>query len=381
MASTERAGGFVARLAGFCDLLRSRGVSVGMDAELDAGRCVSHIRALRREDFYLACRTALVKRPEDLDAFDEAFADYWRGAADPHGPRPRDAGAPTPREGPSEEAPGEWGTPSGQEGDGPPRDRVQLLLYSPAGTPGDHALEPLPREALGTAIRVARRFRRWAATVPGRRYGPGHGGRIDFRRTVRSSLRSGGEWVALRRRQRKNARARFVVLWDTSGSMQGHGSLVLGVVYGLLRAEPSTQVVAFSTELEVLTPHLRGRPYREVLSEAARRLARKGTGTRIGRCLAEFNRLHGRMVDGRTTVLIVSDGWDLGDLDLLERELRILRRRAHLLLWVNPYADRPDFQPEVAGMKRALPHVDRLMPPAALAERGMYRAHFGPGGT
>ncbi|MEE9593324.1 MAG: VWA domain-containing protein, partial [Thermoplasmata archaeon] len=118
-------------------------------------------------------------------------------------------------------------------------------------------------------------------------------------------------------------------------------------------------------------------PYRQAVHYVSEKLDRAGGGTQIGRCLADFQRHHGSTVDGRTVVLILSDGWDVGSLDLLEDQMASLRRRAFLLLWMNPYAERPDFHAEVAGMRRALPHVDLLIPPTALTRRDQHARYFG----
>lgn len=382
MRLKEGGQGFARRLVGFCQLLRARGLPVGLAEELDLARSLRHVEVLRREDFYLACRTALVKRPEHLTPFDAAFAAFWGSEAgsDEGTSSPERVRALDPFPHPAGDLEAVWGTPAppardpGSEGVG--TGTFHLMVYSPAAAAGERHLELLSREELARIKRLARRFRRWAATLRGRRYRPSRRGPVDFRRTTRSSLRHGGEWVRIQRRQRKVSRSRLVLLWDVSGSMEGHAPLILGVIYGLLQSVPATQVFTFSTGLEPVTSHLRGRPYRQAVRELPRRLSRAGTGTRIGQCLADFNRRFRGLVDARTTVLVLSDGWDLGDLDLLERELRALRRRCHRLLWVNPYAHRPDFRPEVAGMKRALPHVDLLVPPTAFAERDAYAESF-----
>ncbi|MFQ6012066.1 MAG: VWA domain-containing protein [Thermoplasmata archaeon] len=373
------------RLAGFFDLLRTRGLPVGLGEELDLARALEHVDQLRRQEFYLACRTILVKRAEDMPAFEEAFGEYWSR----YGSLP--GASPPRREGPSSRPPVSpppdnvreaWGTHRGRVQAGRRRvawsiDRLHLLVYSPDAPPGPRHLEMPRRSQLDTMKRLARRFRRWAATVEGRRRVASRRGAVDFARTARASLRFGGEWLAVRRHRRMLQRTRLVVLWDVSGSMEGHGPLLLGIMYALLRAIPSTQLFAFSTELWPLTMVLRGRPYREAFRLVAEKLVRAGGGTQTGRCLADFQRHHGSTVDRRTVVLILSDGWDVGNLDLLEDQLASLRRRAFLLLWMNPYAERPDFQPEVAGMKRARPYVDLLFPPTALARRDHYTRYFG----
>lgn len=381
----EHPGSLTHRLAGFSPFLRARGISVGLGEELDLARALEHVDPLDRGAFYLASRTTLVKRPEDLPTFQAAFEAYWWGAGemDHQGPPVRPSRPPVrpPPDG-VEEA---WGTPtfpSGEpQGSAVRLERLRLLVYSPDAPPGRRQVEGLDRGQLDSLKRLARHFRRWAATIGGRRRVSSRKGDIDFPRTTRASLRSGGELLAVRRHRRKLQRTRLVVLWDVSGSMEGHGPLLLGIVYALLRAIPSTRLFAFSTDLQPLTSLLRGRTYRDASRLVSEKLERAGGGTQIGRCLAEFQRDHGATVDRRTIVLILSDGWDVGRLDLLESQIATLARRASLLLWVNPYADRHDFQPEVAGLKRALPYLDLLVPPSAFVDPKAFRRWFGPART
>ena len=381
----EHPGSLTHRLAGFFPFLRAREISVGLGAELDLARALEHVDPLDREAFYLASRTTLVKRPEDLPTFQTAFEAYWLGAGEMDLPGPVALPSRPPVAPPPDNVKEAWGTPTFPSGD--PRrstvwmERLRLLVYSPDAPPGRRQGELLDRGQLDSLKRRARQFRRWGATIGGRRRVPSRKGDIDFPRTTRASLRSGGELLAVRRYRRKLQRTRLVVLWDVSGSMEGHGPLLLGIVYALLRAIPSTRLFAFSTDLQPLTSVLRGRSYRDASRLVSEKLERAGGGTQIGRCLAKFQRDHGATVDRRTIVLILSDGWDVGRLDLLESQMATLARRASFLLWVNPYADRPDFRPEVAGLRRALPYLDLMVPPSAFVDPKAFRRWFGPART
>lgn len=376
----DQPGRLAHRLAGFFPFLRTRGLTIGLGEGLDLAGALDHVDSLQREDFHLACRTTLVKRPQDLPVFEEAFAEYWSmGGTGSHGDSEREPLLRPPVSPPPDNIQARWGTPAFRTGTGrlPEGKDLRLLVYSPDAPPGPRRAEFLKRSELDGMLRVARRFRRWAATIEGRRRVPSRVGAVDFPRTTRASLRFGGELLTVRRRRRKLQRTRLVILWDVSGSMEGHRPWLLGIVYALLRAIPATRLFAFSTDLQHLTGLLRGRPYRDVVRLVGERLERAGGGTQIGRCLATFQEDYGATIDPRTVVLILSDGWDVGNLELLEDRVASLRRRASLLLWVNPFAERPGFRPEVAGMKRAAPYVDLLVPPSALSEPEAYRRWFG----
>jgi uncharacterized protein with von Willebrand factor type A (vWA) domain len=376
----ERPGRLTTRLAGFFPFLRAQGIAVGLGEELDLARALEHVNPLEKGEFYLASRTTLVKRPEDLTTFDSAFETYWSTAGETDLPQPPASPPEVPISPPPDNVRDAWGTTTYQsrESRSAKAAQLRLMIYSPDAPPGPREPELVSRGRLGKVIRVARRFRRWAATVEGRRRVPRRKGNIDFPRTIRGSLRSGGELLAVRRQGRKLQRTRLVILWDVSGSMEGHGPMFLALVYALLRTTPSARLFAFSTDLQPLTSGLRGRPYREAARIVHEKLQRAGGGTQIGRCLADFQRDYGTTVDRKTVVLILSDGWDVGRLNLLERQMASLARRAALLVWVNPYAEREEFHPEVAGMRRALPYVDLLVPPSAFLEMKAFSHWFGP---
>ncbi|MFQ5918672.1 MAG: VWA domain-containing protein [Thermoplasmata archaeon] len=376
----DRPGRFADRVAGFFPFLRTRGIAVGLGEELDLAKALEHVDPLQRGEFHLASRTTLVKRHADIPAFDAAFEAYWSSAAGSEPPAPPPSYPRLPVTLPPDNVGEAWGTTAYRLGEEQRTraDQLRLLIYSPNAPPGQRKAELISRSQLSSVRRVARRFRRWAATVEGRRRVPRRKGDIDFPRTIRGSLRSGAELLAVRRQGRKLQRTRLVILWDVSGSMEGHGPLLLAIVYGLLGASPSTRLFAFSTELQPLTSELRGRSYRDAARLVQEKLQRAGGGTQIGRCLADFQRDHGLTLDRRTVLLILSDGWDVGRLDLLERQMASLARRAALLLWVNPYAERDEFHPDVAGMRRALPYIDLLVPPSAFVEMKAFSQWFGP---
>lgn len=378
MASEGRpAGTFGPRLVSFCRRLRALGLPIGLGEELDLANATSHIEALDRQDFRLACMVTLVKRPEDLARFEATFEEYWGSAGGGATPPPTSSAEAPPA--PPPRYPGVLPLPWGSPGEVTKATAATpwIFRYSPEAPPRGGGIPALPHRQLEPMRRLARRFRRHMATLQGRRHRSGRRGQVDFPRTFRASLRSGGEVLALRRRRRRLQRARLVILWDVSGSMEDHAPLLFALVHALLRAIPSARAFAFSTDVEPLSALLRGRGYREALATASPRLAQAKGGTRIGRCLAEFHRRHGHLIDRRTTVMVMSDGWDLGDLDLLRGEMAELHRRSQTLMWVNPYCDGPGFVPAVAGMRAAQPYVDILIPPGALVERSTYEVYFG----
>ena len=184
-----------------------------------------------------------------------------------------------------------------------------------------------------------------------------------MRDTVRQSLRHGAEWVELRHERPLPRRANFVILWDVSGSMREHESRFFGLAHALESVSRSARVFAFSTRIEEITSDVRRWGYRRATAVIARRVSGADGGTRIGRSLREFADRYGETLRERTTLVILSDGWDLGETDMVAQEVARLARRTHRIAWVTPYTRRPGFEPRVGALRAALGDIDFLLGP------------------
>jgi uncharacterized protein with von Willebrand factor type A (vWA) domain len=184
----------------------------------------------------------------------------------------------------------------------------------------------------------------------------------DLRATTRASLRQGGELLERRWREPTQRPRRLVLVLDVSGSMAPYARMLLQYVQASVAARARVEAFAFGTHLTRLTHELGGRDPDLALHRAAERVTDWSGGTRIGASLSTLNREHGRRIGRGAFVVILSDGWDRGDPEALAAELGRLRRTAHRLVWLNPLAADPRFEPLARGMRAAMPHVDRLLP-------------------
>jgi uncharacterized protein with von Willebrand factor type A (vWA) domain len=202
-----------------------------------------------------------------------------------------------------------------------------------------------------------------------RRLRPGRGPRLDLRRTLRSSLRRGGEVLGFARR-RPRIRARpLVVLADVSGSMEPYARLLLVFARALAASHDArVEAFVFGTRLTRVTRALRTGDPEAALRAVAQEAPDWGGGTRMGDALRAFNlRWSRRIRAGGAVVLLISDGWDRGDPDLLGEEMARLQRSCHRLVWLNPLLGAPDYEPLVRGLRVALPFVDDFLPIQHLA--------------
>jgi uncharacterized protein with von Willebrand factor type A (vWA) domain len=339
--------------------LRERGVRVGIGELLAAHRALAAVDAASREEAFHALRATLCSSQRDHEAFAAAFADVFGAEPDPArdalsglGQIPRQvlprAAVPMPARERTEleqlePVPAAWSD-------------VELLRekdfaeYSDAERAGARRL--LARLAARGPTRVSRRTR------PVRR----RGHIPDLRATTRLSLRQGGELLERRWRAPTRRPRRMVLVLDVSGSMAPYARMLLQYVQASVAARSRVEAFAFGTQLTRLTHELAGRDPDAALRRAAERVTDWSGGTRIGASLATLNREHGRRIGRGAFVVILSDGWDRGEPEELAAELGRLRRTAHRLVWLNPLAAHPRYEPLTRGMRAAMPHMDRLLP-------------------
>ena len=154
---------------------------------------------------------------------------------------------------------------------------------------------------------------------------------------------------------------------DVSGSMTPYARMLLQYMHASVAARRRVEAFVFGTRLTRITNELEGRDHDRALGRATAAVSDFSGGTRIGAALAELNRTHGRRIGRGAVVVILSDGWDRGEPELLDAEMARLRRSAHRLVWLNPLAAHPDFEPLTRGMRAAVPHTDELLAGNSLA--------------
>ncbi|MBI2461924.1 MAG: VWA domain-containing protein, partial [Candidatus Rokubacteria bacterium] len=232
-------------------------------------------------------------------------------------------------------------------------------------------------DQLDEVARLAARIARRLATRRSRRRRPARRGpEVDLRRTMRLAL-TRGEPVELARREKKRQKTKVVVLCDVSGSMDLYSRFLLQFLYALQNQFARMETFVFATTLSRITDELRGQPYRVALERLGRVRDWSG-GTKIGDSLQAFDAGWRWLLDRRTVVVILSDGWDTGEPELLAEALRRIRRRAARLIWLNPLLGNLDYQPLTQGMAAALPHLDLFAPAHNLESLRALARHLRP---
>lgn len=350
----------------FGRVLRGAGIPVSPGQGRSFVQALEWVDLGRRDQVFHTGRSLLVHRQEDLALYEVIFNRFFR-------------------------PPGEGGLPSGFEAPQTPRQRprertpVEVLSFLTGGSKSDDAevdvadrsgtfsshevlqskdFSAMTDEELAAVRRLIAETRWRASLRRTRRLVPdSRGSRLHLRRMLREAAKHGGVMIDLAHLSRKIKQRPVVLLADISGSMERYSRLLLQFFYGMSHSLQRVESFVFGTRLTRITPQLKLRNIDRALESAGAEVVDWSGGTRIGDSLQVFNQQWSRRVLRRgAVVIVVSDGWERGDVTTLRREIRYLAHRCHRLIWLNPLLGSPGYQPLVEGMSAALPFVDDFLP-------------------
>jgi uncharacterized protein with von Willebrand factor type A (vWA) domain len=340
----------------FGRVLHEAGIEVGPGRVQDALRGLDAVDLASQDDVYWTLRQTLASRQEELDLFDRAFR-AWFLRSPVEAPRRSVVLGVVER--------GSGGGATGDDGRGEPADDSSLVL----GTSTRELLRQkdfaamTPDEFQQVKLLIAEIAHERPTRTSRRRYPDPRGDMLDIRRLVRRSLRTGGDPLERPFRARKSVERKLVLLCDVSGSMALYTRALLLFLHAAVGSGRGVEAFAFGTRLTRLTVDLARRDAEAALEHATAAAVDWGSGTRIGASLRELNEVYGRRALTRGAVAVVlSDGWEREDNELLGREMARLHRVAYAVVWVNPMKGSPDYEPLAGGMRAALPFVDRFLP-------------------
>jgi uncharacterized protein with von Willebrand factor type A (vWA) domain len=345
-------------------MLRHAGLQVGTDRLVTLSEALQLIDLGSRTEVRAACRAVLIERQEDIAIFDSLFDEFWTS---------RRATLAETNKGTDDSRPrGPDGAPESQAGtdstlDAP--DSIGLMTWSDLERISARDFSELTDSELAVVrsalSRLAwnieqRRTRRWVT---------GRGSRVDLRRALARSLRTGGEITTLPRRRRRTRRRPVVLLCDVSGSMEQYTRTLLLFAHTLSRSTGDVEAFLFATRLTRITHELRAPTPDAAMAAVSRAVKDWSGGTRIGDALRTFHqRWRRRTLHGSAVVILISDGWDRGDPRVLADQIARLHRSCHRLVWLNPLIGTIDYAPLTRGLQAALPFVDDFLPVRTLRD-------------
>ncbi len=368
---TEPAGYLLHNLILFGRMLRSLGLPLQPGAVQDFLRAIEWIGIEAKEDFYWAAQSLFVLRAEDLPIFDRAFEQFWSRQNRTDTMLPYGRSEPTHRKPSKDLSAGSEKSfllrdMAGMEelSDDHPISAHQTFSYSPDEVLRHKDFGELSADEIREAKRLMADLTWNLGERRSRRWRPGKLRLIDFHRTFRESLKNEGEVLRLARRRQRMRPRPLIVLADVSGSMERYTGMLLYFVVGLARSlNHPIETFLFSTRLTRVSRQLRSRNIERVLHDISHTVPDWSGGTRIGQALKTFNYEWARRVLGRkAVVLLISDGWDRGDIGLLRREMARLQRSCYRLIWLNPLIGSAEYEPLTRGIQAALPYVDDFLP-------------------
>jgi len=377
------------KLAAFLKTLRDNGFAVGLAEGRDAASLMASGYAAKPGLLRSAMKHLFSARKSDWEKFDGLFDAFWLGKRVRS--RSMTAGAAKAANSPSLKNLQDTGDTRGSS---TAMDQVPSADDAPEERGGEGRMEGASRaenlsevdfrkladpdqiaQAHEAAARLAKAMR---TRLTRRDLARRRGYRLDLRRTIHRNISHGGVPISLVKRQRKDKPLRLVMLLDASGSMSLYTGVFLRFIHGVLDEFREAEAFLFHTRLAHVSDAMKERDAARALDRLSILAQGAGGGTRIGESLATFNRQHAaRVVHSRTCVMIVSDGYETGDANLLGREMAALAKRCRRIVWLNPMMAWQGYAPVAAGIRAALPHVDLYAPANTLKSLAALEPYLG----
>ncbi len=369
--SSIRGRGTLPNMMAFARALKQLGVKVSLSQVIDAGRSAELVDIGAKEEFRELLRSNLISQKEDFPVFDMVFDCFWCEQSYERVPMDTLDIEGTPTESKAEQQGGdedgfEEAIAETTAQENVPLDNLEELsipTYSPQellnrkdfSEMGVDESRAIARAILLIATKIATQISR-------RKKRARKGTTVDPRWTMRRSMKYGGELIELVTRKRRIKKTKVVLLCDVSGSMDCYSRFLIQFMYGLQNELWGVETFVFSTSLSRITHLIRTKDIANALEKISGSILGWSGGTNIGRSLHTFNRdFAPSMVTHRTVAVIISDGWDRGDVSLLEREMQDLKRRCKKIIWLNPLLASDNYEPLCKGMQAALPYLDLFL--------------------
>jgi uncharacterized protein len=368
--SAVRGQGTLPNLLAFGRALKELGVKVSLSQVIDVSRAVEFVDLADKGDFRALLRSNLISQKEDFPVFDMLFDCFWREQSYERVPMETLEIQGTPTESGAQEGGDEEGleeavaeTVATENVPLENLDEFSIPTYSPQELLNRKDFSEMGVEESRAIARAILLIATKIATQISRRKKLGRKGNVvDPRWTMRRNMKYGGEIIDLVNRKRRIKKTRVVLLCDVSGSMDCYSRFLIQFMYGLQNELWGVETFVFSTSLSRITHLIRTKDIANALEKISGSILGWSGGTNIGRSLHTFNRNFApSMVTHRTVVVIISDGWDRGDVSLLEREMQDLKRRCKKIIWLNPLLASDNYEPLCKGMQAALPYLDLFL--------------------
>ncbi|OQP66115.1 vWA domain-containing protein [Niastella populi] len=352
---TNRLTSLPQNIVQFCRYLRQHGFTVGIEEETMILQSLQQFDYTSAESFFLLLKMIICRSKSNLDDFDEHFRQYWKRLDKQLDAKTK---ATAKKKQPAPQA--QFASLSAWLKGNQKKETEETASYSIRESLSQKDFSAVPDNEVAELMKCIRSLARRLAAKANRRYeGTNRINLPDLRQTLRKNLRRGGELIDIMHRRPKRNRVKLLMLCDVSKSMELYSAFLLQFMYAFQQVYQRMETFTFSTALQRLTPMLQQKHFGEALEWLSAGNEGWNSGTRIGESLHAFvNDYSHKLIDSKTIVIICSDGWDTGNIDLLKQSMRQIHTKAKKVIWLNPLAGYTAWRPEVAGMKAAMPFVD-----------------------
>ena len=346
----------------FCGFLRNHSFVIGPEEEAIALRALTCVPLYEPVLFKDALRATLVRNVQELVKFEQLFTQYWQELDKALDSKIKDDERQRNRRQNGQQDAAFNALKSWLYGN-KPEEETEIATYSTHEGLSKQDFSAIPTEDLAEIMQRIREMARTLAKRVNRRYQKSRSiNRFDLRNTLRKNLRRGGEMLELAYQKPKKNRIKLVILCDVSKSMDLYSAFLIQFVYAFQTVYRRIETFVFSTSLHRISGELRQRSFEDAMRQLSETTTGWSGGTQIGQCLQTFVEDYGKLVDSHTIVLILSDGWDTGNTEILAESMERLHQKARKIIWLNPLAGNPTFRPTVQGMQAAMPFVDVFAP-------------------
>jgi uncharacterized protein with von Willebrand factor type A (vWA) domain len=344
----------------FCRHLRQKGFTIGVEEEAITLQALQFIDYTGSNLFRLVLKSTLCKSKIQAEEFDIFFNDYWKVAAKAVDTKSKDNSSKklTAVSQPSSlKSVKAWLHGKGNDA------KIETATYSIHESLSRKDFSAISNEDMDELMQVLRTLAKHLSAKKHRRYKHSHKIKMpDVRQTLRKNLGHGGELLDIAYRKPKRQLAKLVLLCDVSKSMQLYTTFLIQFMYAFQQVYTRIETFTFGTSLKRITPLLNGNSFQEALNLLALDNHDWDGGTRIGESLNTFVKTYPKLLDSKSIVIILSDGWDNGNMVLLKTSMEFLHRRAKKIIWLNPLAGYVSYRPDTAGMQTAMPFIDVFAP-------------------
>jgi uncharacterized protein with von Willebrand factor type A (vWA) domain len=344
----------------FCRFLRHKGFTVGVEEEAIALRALQCIDYTHPELFRQALKATLCRNKIQAEEFDEIFDQYWKQLGKAVDARTKED---TAKKKPVTQQSSLRSLKTWLHGNRT-NQTEETATYSIHENISRKDFSSIPEEDVDELMKIIKAIATRLAAKSSRRYKTSQHQEIpDLRQTLRKNLRRGGELLEIAYRKHPRNRVKILMLCDVSKSMELYTVFLVQFMYAFQQVYKRMETFVFGTSLKRLTPVLKEQNFRTTLQLLTEENSDWAGGTRIGECLNDFVENYSKnLLDSKTIVLIVSDGWDKGNMDLLQKSMDFIQAKSKKIIWLNPLAGFAFYRPDVAGMQTAMPYIDVFAP-------------------